>query len=411
MFHAEYCNTRMNSNSKFSFLFFKIAIFCAFLYSMNCFWFWNFRLPYFNLCALFLYLFIYKSNKEYFTFSQKNMVIATIFFVAQIVGNGAAENIFKLIGAGGYSLIVWILLSMKPILQKQIFIFIYNALAVILSLSLITFFLVLLNIPIPNWGIIVHPDLNFYWYTNYGILLFGAYEIRFNAIFCEPGHLGMILAFLLFVNGYNLKNKATIVLMLSLLCTLSLAGYVLAGIGLILQQMRRNLKTTLIRIVKIALLFFIVNIVVTNYNNGNNLVNDLIFARLEYDSQEGSISGDNRASHSLKQYYESLTANEFLYGIGTKTYSEEAAEGLLSGSGYMLFIVQYGIVAVFIVFIFYLSIVLCSNRLIRTEYIFLFFLYCLCFLQRSYPFWPAEVFTFILANGFFMNHKRLGKFN
>ena len=57
---------------------------------------------------------------------------------------------------------------------------------------------------------------------------------------------------------------------------------------------------------KVAVLFCAVYTFASNYNNGNNLVNELIFSRLEYDSQEGTIAGDNRASNSLKQYYENL---------------------------------------------------------------------------------------------------------
>ena len=213
----------------------------------------------------------------------------------------------------------------------------------------------------------------------------------------------MMVAFLLFINGYNIKNKSTIVLFVSLLCTLSLAGYVLAAIGFILLQMKRNFKTTLSHLAKVAVLFCAVYTFASNYNNGNNLVNELIFSRLEYDSQEGTIAGDNRASNSLKQYYENLTPNEFLFGIGSKRYSDEASGGLLAGAGYQLFIVIYGVAAVISVLLFYLSIIYSNNKSVRTEYFFLLILYALCFVQRSYPFWASEVFTFTLANGIFLN--------
>ena len=135
-------------------------------------------------------------------------------------------------------------------------------------------------------------------------------------------------------------------------------------------------------------------------------MNELIFSRLEYDSQEGTIAGDNRASNSLKQYYENLTPNEFLFGIGSKRYSDEASGGLLAGAGYQLFIVIYGVAAVISVLLFYLSIIYSNNKSVRTEYFFLLILYALCFVQRSYPFWASEVFTFILANGIFLKLKQ-----
>lgn len=381
----------------------EIVIFCAFLYSMNCFWFWNFRLPYFNICAVALLLILRTIDKKAFIFKPRNFYIPIVFFIAQIFGNDALSETGKLLGAIIYSIAVWLVLSLNGNLQARMFNFIYSKLAIILTISLLTFFLVLLGIPLPDFGRISHPTLDFYRYTNYGVLLYGAYGTRFNSIFCEPGHLGMIAAFLLFINGYNIKNKSTIVLLVSLLCTLSLAGYVLAAIGFILLQMKRNFKTTLSHLVKVVLLFIAVYLFTSNYNNGNNLMNELIFSRLEYDSQEGTIAGNNRASNSLKQYYENLTPNEFLFGIGSKRYSDEASDGLLSGAGYQLFIVIYGIAGIIAVLLFYLSIIYSNNKSVRTEYFFLLVLYALCFVQRSYPFWASEIFTFILANGGFQN--------
>lgn len=387
------------------FVAFEITIFCAFLYSMNCFWFWNFRLPYFNLCAIVLLLILKAFNRNIYKLNRRSFFISILFFLAQIFGNNALADISKFGGALIYSFIVYLFLSLRWEYQKHVFNFIYDKLAVILAISLILFILVIIGIPLPNFGYITHPTLDFYSYTNYGLLLHGIYGIRFNSIFCEPGHLGMIIAFLLFINGYDFKNKSTIILILSLLFTLSLAGYVLAAVGYILLQMKQNFKSTLLRLFKASALFSLVYLFTINYNNGNNLVNELIFSRLEYDPQEGTIAGDNRASNSLNNYYESLSYEEFLFGIGQEKYTDESSNGLLSGAGYKLFIVIAGVFGVVVVSVFYLSIVITSKKTIRMEYFFLLILYALCFIQRAYPFWAAEVFTFILAGGYFLNSK------
>lgn len=378
------------------FIAFEVTLFCAFLYSMNCFWFWSFRLPYFNLCALFLIFF----NRRCLKITKENILVSVLFFVAQIYGHGADDDMFKLASAAIYSILVMVLLSLDLSLQKRAFTFIYNALAVILAFSLVAFFLVLLNVPLPNMGRIVHPEALFYWYDNYLILAYGCYGIRFNAVFCEPGHLGMIVAFLLFINGYNLKNRATVVLLLSLLFSLSLAGYVLAGIGYVLQQMKSNFKKTMGNVVKTVLLVSIAYIAIVNYNGGNNLLNTLIVERLAYDESEGTIAGDNRSSEGMKAYFETLNTDDILFGVDRIT-SEEVFERYV-GSGYIPFIIANGIVGILVVFLFYFGVLLISDKRIRAEYLCLFLIYGLCFIQRCYPFWTSEVFPFIFANGCFL---------
>ena len=301
------------------------------------------------------------------------------------------------------------ILSLKIDLQKRIFDFIYNSLAIILLPSICLFVLVNSGIQLPNWGDIIHPTASFYWYTNYGLLLYGSYGVRFNAIFCEPGHLGMILSFLLFVNGYNLKNKSTWILLIALLLTLSLAGYVLVAMGYFLAQLKLNIKRTLKTFFKLALLLIFIYGCIIGYNKGNNLVNDLIISRLQYDKSEGDFVGNNRASTSLERYYDSLKMSEFIYGIGNKRYMDESANSVLDGAGYMLYIIKYGIIGVIAVFIFYFSVCQIADKRIRYEYISLLILYVLSFLQRSYPFWTSEVFTFILANSIFLTRISINK--
>ena len=382
------------------FFFTKISLFCAFLYSMNCFWFWNFRLPYINIASL-IFLSLYAKKKNNILKITRGGIYTTFLFLLSQYFTGAFDDPLRFAGAIIYSILILCLLSLEKKEQKEIFLFIYNTLSLILAISLVCFFLVLAGVPIPNLGRIVHPTSQFYWYINYLFVIIGCYDIRFNGIFCEPGHLGMIIAFLIYIDGFKFNKKSTIILFITLLCTLSLAGYVLLGIGYFFHLLNNNFKKTIINILKIGCIIPLFYIPIKSYNNGNNLINELIFQRLEYDETSGTIAGDNRASNSLKSYYNSLTIDEFLFGVGQKKFSEDSSTGLYAGSGYRIFIITNGIISVLITFFFYLNIVLYYNINIRKEYIFLLIIYSLAFIQRTYPFWTAEIFPFILANSMF----------
>ena len=61
---------------------------------------------------------------------------------------------------------------------------------------------------------------------------------RFSGPFAECGHMSMICAFLLYANRFNLQQWYNIVFFISVLFSLSLAGYVLLGLGLLLYSMK-----------------------------------------------------------------------------------------------------------------------------------------------------------------------------
>lgn len=364
---------------------------------MNCFWFWNFRLPYFNLLCIIFFLAYKKVKKEKLNFARKEISIGILFLLAQILGSNAETDIMKFIGAIIYSFVVTILTSLSPTLQYKLFNFIYKSFALIVGLSAALFLLLLFNIPIPSLGYITHPLYDFYWYDNYILLIQGCYGIRFNAIFCEPGHLGMIIAFLLTVKKINLKNKFTIILLFAQILTLSLAGYILTFIGYILNLFIDNRKKLISQILKGGCTLLIIYLFTVNYNNGKNLVNELIFSRLEYDKEEGTISGDNRASEYLQEYYDNLKGEDLIFGISEKKMNLERES--LAGSGYTIYIVANGLIGVLAVFIFYFKV--STNGYKRENYWILLILYSLSFVQRAYPFWATEVYLFILANGVF----------
>jgi hypothetical protein len=86
-----------------------------------------------------------------------------------------------------------------------------------------------------------------YLFYNYGILIknisFEHEAVRFSSIFLEPGFLGTLCALLLYANRFQFKDKWWMYsIMLALLLSLSLAGYVTTLLGYIFCRYSQGLS-------------------------------------------------------------------------------------------------------------------------------------------------------------------------
>lgn len=238
----------------------------------------------------------------------------------------------------------------------------------------------------------VHPFLPPYVTETYGIydnyLLYlrhhGGYAERYNAFFNEPGHLGMIMAFLVYVNDYNWKDKCTLIFLLNLLFSLSLAGYVLFFIGLIIHlydTKRKMLGQFMLSIVFLCFMGYVATI----YNNGKNIINETIIERLAYDEDSG-IRGNNRTEKITDEYFDSLTLSEAFIGLKNPELMESLG---ISGAGYKIFVIQYGILGLLLIFCLYYDIYRFNKLEYKLVLLGYFLVLALAFLQRAYPLWVS----------------------
>ncbi|MBO5382225.1 MAG: hypothetical protein J6A40_09120 [Bacteroides sp.] len=211
---------------------------------------------------------------------------------------------------------------------------------------------------------------------------------RFSGPFAESGHMSMICAFLLYANKYDLKKWYNIVFLVSVLFSLSLAGYVLLGLGLLLYSIK-SIRT----IFTVIILGLITYLGVTQlWNNGDNPVNEVIFSRLAYDEDKG-IEGNNRFSYETDKYYENLSLSELFIGVGLEEYNIQAERGVIAGAGYKIFIIINGILGcLFVLMIYYNITNLSNNRMYAIGFLILIIA---SFLQRAYPTWMAWLLPFI----------------
>ena len=140
------------------------------------------------------------------------------------------------------------------------------------------------------------------------------------------------------------------------------------------------------------------------YNDGDNMVNNLIMARLEI-SNDGTIEGDNRVTDSFDAEYQSfLSSSDLLTG---REYSMEKFG--FGNSGYRVFLYDNGLIALILVALFYLSLAFSVRQTNKRIIFTMLTITLLTFIIRSSPlaynyFIPLYAFV---CTGFATSQKEL----
>ena len=268
-------------------------------------------------------------------------------------------------GAPGFTFIIGTLLKLYPLVvlimapredKVNALAFISKGVAFLLIPGLIIY-LALLFVEVPGIPIL-HGKL----FYNYVFMLRdmeelsynGSNALRFMSVFLEPGYLGVLMAFLLMANEFHLRNWYNKVLLISLIASFSLGGYMVALISYGLHLLVRG-KVKIGQIIAAIIVLSFVVIVAKNYNEGDNPVNQLIIERLQPSDDGKGIEGNNRFSRTTDYYYEQYK-NELLFGLGpekVEKLSGNEYEDSISGAGYKVYFLTYGIMSAVILLFFY----------------------------------------------------------
>lgn len=363
--------------------------------------------------------FLWKVNKSYYSFITVIVITTSLLFLKKIF----EFNLYKIFSVLllfiiailysknlnfiGFTAIFLsfvpyiILVFFKKQINAEILSFCTKGFSIVLIPSIIAYLFSFI-ITLPSLGQIIHPASDKYIFENYFFFieyigLLGSNIRRFSSIFLEPGYLGTCCAFLLFANNFNFKKRENKIILIALLFSLSLAGYITFLLGLIFNNLLILKKfNSKVKFVSAAILLFsIVFFVSQKYNDGDNVINLAFFDRLEQDSEKG-IKGNNRTSLSTGDEFEQFISSDlFWYGLDRTRFKSDVEDDIIQGAGYQMYILQNGLVSVIVFFLFYL--LLAAKSLDKNKSYLFLFLIITTFLQAAYPESGSWLIPFILG--------------
>lgn len=383
-----------------SWRFFKVLLLIMVFYSLNCWIFFRANAMIMRFAYLFLAIPFFL-NARFWDTSRKRVITAILLAFLQIYCSGSGNlnlYIFTLVGALPVISIVLLrdeyLVDLLDSFQKIMY--------PLLALGSIFWILHLVGFDLPSTDVTFgeaedqfgNPEAQYYFSNHYLYLVNNSAFIRwdadiptffrFSSIFSEPGYLGIMLTFLLFINKFDLKDRRNIVYLISLLLTLSLAGYIMALLAYTAHRLELS-KNRIAVLVSIGIALMAGYLFFSNYKGGNNAINDAIIARLKVE-EDGNIAGNNRTSEALdKQFEDFLTSTDLFFGVPNRDQIE-------FGVGYKKFLMKNGLLG-FLLFLLFLTGIAKRSGHYRSW--ILFILYVLIFARGDVTmFWAAFIMLY-----------------
>ncbi len=215
----------------------------------------------------------------------------------------------------------------------------------VLLLGFIVYLLVFLGVPIPHAVIPPMNTLKDYYFDQYPLLVIPhTFRITIESIyasfrFCgpfeEPGVVGTISLLILLVEDFNLRDKKNIVLLVTGLLTFSIFFYV-AAFMFALYYMVFNKKW------KWGIVVLICSAVFFGFTHKSPFFKQLLWERLEWNSEKKSIAGDARSGEEMDAYYNKIKGTSMFY-FGTPDH--KLLTYFSSNASYKNSVLTYGMVA------------------------------------------------------------------
>lgn len=263
---------------------------------------------------------------------------------------------------------------------------------VVISISFVLYvFANLLDVPLPYQKEVYNQyNLHNYYYIYTNSINYG---IKFTGFTLEPGYFSLLCICLLALNEFNFNKKSSCVYATAILFSLSLEGYILLIVGLIVSAICREGRVSkTIKYVLIVIGIIISGIYIAlNYNGGDNAVSEFIIERLVFDDEKGII-GNNRESLTAELVIDPVFYSDRVWlGIGeTEFYDLVHGLDMCSWRGFVLI---YG--AIYTILLIVISIIGLSRTVIRKTIPF-FVIYWMDFIPHGGPFFEVMYFIVII---------------
>lgn len=280
--------------------------------------------------------------------------------------------------------------------KKTILLYFKTAVEIILVIALIGWIPFLMGVNMPHF-----QDTGEAYYKHEVYYLFNTFAInnpndiyRFAGPFLEPGHLGTMCAFLLYIDGYRLRKPGNIILLVSTIMSLSLAAYglVVGGVIIMLFDRRKYITMSII-----AGIFVLIGIGATIYLNGDNVLNKAIVSRLEI-TENGELAGYNRTTMVFDVSYDRyLKTDKVWLGVGRVAFgsSSDSRDNItLGNAGYKRYFYLRGIVGSALI-ILLLTLYMLKYRSFKS--VGFFIIYVVANLIRDYPTKEIWMYLYLIA--------------
>lgn len=345
---------------------YKIVLLIMVFYSLNCWLFFEVNSMMMNFIFLGISIpFFMKPSMWNLSRSRKQIAIILVLLKLYVAGIGNI-NLYIATFIDSLPLLVVVLLHKEYL--EDLFDTFQNVLSIILGLGAAFWILHLIG-----YDFLPSQDIAFGTKEDYGGNLVDQYYfenhylylvdktwfirpfsdipsfVRFNSIFLEPGYLAILMMFLLFINKFDLKDHRNKVYLVTLILTLSLAGFIMTILAFIAHKMQYSRKRISI-LVGIGLSLFVAYSFFSEYNEGKNVINEAIISRLEVDKDKG-IAGNNRTSEAMDEQYTSFLASpDVVFGLRKSNMLE-------FGVGYKAYLLKNGLIGMvlFIVFLLWIA--------------------------------------------------------
>jgi hypothetical protein len=368
---------------------YEISLLILFLQSLYAWFLWD-QLYFTIFFSAGMTIIFALTSKHIFYYNTYNIILVFLLIIIELY-YVRGSNVYSIILGLLKTMIISTVLLLNDQYKNNLFRFITKTFAIIMGMSVIWWILFLIGIPLPHYP--TNFSDGYYNFENYYLFLLSTLDAnsplpRFSGYFLEPGYLGMITTFLLVANRFNLKDKYVRIIFIATLITFSLNAYILLLISMsiyLLFYSKNQIKNEFLWGIGLVLLYLFF----TQYNNGNNTVNNLIIYRMKFEN--GIL---NRFSDNFDNYYNTFMNSGSLkyWGIGIIKYNELAMD--FGSAGYKVLILVHGFIGTGIVLLFYFSVALGKQSKMA---LILLLVYMLSFLQAPFPLMECTLLIFITA--------------
>lgn len=289
-----------------------------------------------------------------------------------------------------YVLLTFVLFTKRQFALQTFYLF-KKILVIVTFVSILTWLLVVIvKIDIPHTIVKPLNDLKSYTYSSYPFLIVpnGGISItsfiRFHCVFDEPGAVGTYSLLMLYLGNFNMKKFDNIVFMVAGIISFSLFFYASVLVFMlpkvfVVDSLK---KYRYWAIAGVTLFFFSIMTI--------PVLNEMVGARLQYDTDRQTIVGNNRSDVALDNYVESIKGTDVYYWGDNNEVNDEFANYASFNNA----ILRFGMVFIVLYYVFFFF--YAKNRLGHNiiEVLLFVLLLFLTLYQRPGYVNPAYLFMF-----------------